>query len=67
VSTTPTRWTTTRYYNINGQRVAMRTNSTLSYLLSDVLGSSTIALSSTDSAQAVQLFAPHLVPRVYYL
>ncbi len=59
--------TPTKYYNVNGQRVAMRTNSTLSYLLSDVLGSSTIALTSTDSAQAVQLFAPHLVPRVYYI
>jgi len=51
--------TPTKYYNINGQRVAMRTNSTLSYLLSDVLGSSTIALSSSGSTQAVQLFAPY--------
>ncbi len=51
--------TPTKYYNINGQRVAMRTNSTLSYLLSDVLGSSTIALTSTGSTQAVQLFAPY--------
>jgi len=59
--------TPTTYYNVNGQRVAMRTNSTLSYLLSDVLGSSTIALTSTGSTQAVQLFAPHLVPRVYYI
>jgi len=54
--------TPTKYYNVNGQRVAMRTNSTLSYLLSDVLGSSTIALSSTGSAQAVQLFAPIWCP-----
>src|SRR6266702_7950098 len=51
--------TPTKYYNINGQRVAMRTNSTLSYLLSDVLGSSTIALTSSGSTQAVQLFAPY--------
>ncbi len=51
--------TTTKYYNVNGQRVAMRTNSTLSYLLSDVLGSSTIALTGTGSTQAVQLFAPY--------
>src|SRR6266699_6276003 len=51
--------TPTKYYNVNGQRVAMRTNSTLSYLLSDVLGSSTIALDSTGSTQAVQLFAPY--------
>ncbi len=51
--------TPTKYYNVNGQRVAMRTNSTLSYLLSDVLGSSTIALTSTGATQAVQLFAPY--------
>ncbi len=51
--------TITKYYNVNGQRVAMRTNSTLSYLLSDVLGSSTIALTSSGSTQAVQLFAPY--------
>jgi RHS repeat-associated protein len=51
--------TPTKYYNVNGQRVAMRTNSTLSYLLSDVLGSSTIALDSTGTTQAVQLFAPY--------
>src|SRR5260370_848485 len=51
--------TPTKYYNINGQRVSMRTNSTLSYLLSDELGSSTIALTSTGSTQAVQLFAPY--------
>ncbi len=37
----------------------MKTNSTLSYLLSDELGSSTIALDSTGNTQAVQLFAPY--------
>src|SRR6266571_7306144 len=31
--------TPTKYYNVNGQRVAMRTNSTLSYLLSHAWGS----------------------------
>jgi RHS repeat-associated protein len=51
--------TPTKYYNVNGQRVVMKTNGTLSYLLSDVLGSSTIALTSTGSTQAVQLFAPY--------
>jgi YD repeat-containing protein len=51
--------TPTKYYSANGQRVAMRTNSTLSYLLSDVLGSSTVALDSTGATQAVQLFAPY--------
>ena len=51
--------TPTKYYNVNGQRVAMKTNSTLSYLLSDELGSSTIVLTSSGSTQAVQLFAPY--------
>src|SRR5260370_41362971 len=51
--------TTTKYYSANGQRVAMRTNSTLSYLLADALGSSTVALDSTGATQAVQLFAPY--------
>jgi RHS repeat-associated protein len=51
--------TTTKYYNVNGQRVALKTGSTLSYLLSDLLGSSTIALTSSGSTQAVQLFAPY--------
>jgi len=51
--------TTTKYYSANSQRVAMRTNSTLSYLLADALGSSTVALDSTGTTQAVQLFAPY--------
>ncbi len=51
--------TTTKYYSASGQRIAMRTGSGFSYLLSDVLGSSTIALNSDGSTQAVQLFAPY--------
>jgi len=51
--------TTTKYYSANSQRVAMRTSSTLSYLLADALGSSTVALTSSGSTQAVQLFAPY--------
>jgi RHS repeat-associated protein len=39
--------------------VAMRTSGTLSYLLADALGSSTVALTSSGSTQAVQLFAPY--------
>jgi len=50
---------TTKYYSANGQRVAMRTSSTLSYLLADALGSSTVALDSTGATQAVQLFTPY--------
>ncbi len=37
----------------------MRQGNTLSYLLSDELGSTTITLSSTGSVTAVQLFAPY--------
>ncbi|MFL5626095.1 MAG: RHS repeat-associated core domain-containing protein [Ktedonobacteraceae bacterium] len=50
---------TAKYYSADGQRVAMRVNGTLSYLLSDILGSSTIALNSDGSGQAVQLFSPY--------
>src|SRR5258708_31125471 len=55
--------TTTKYYSANSQRVAMRTSSTLSYLLADALGSSTVALSSSGSTQAAQTFAPHRTVR----
>jgi RHS repeat-associated protein len=51
--------TTTKYYSIDGQRVALRTGGILSYLLVDALGSNTIALDSTGNTQAVQLFAPY--------
>src|SRR5258708_34132516 len=50
---------TSKYYSANGQRVAMRVNGILSYLLSDMLGSSTVALNSDGSGQAVQLFSPY--------
>ncbi len=49
---------TSKYYSTGGQRVAMRVNGLLSYLLSDNLGSSTVALNSDGSGQAVQLFSP---------
>src|SRR5579883_3521048 len=48
-----------KYYSAAGQRIAMRQGNTLSYLLSDGLGSTTIALSSIGSVTAVQLFAPY--------
>jgi hypothetical protein len=51
--------TTTKFYSVGGQRLAMRTSTTLTYLLSDALGSSTVALDSTGTTQAVQLFAPY--------
>jgi RHS repeat-associated protein len=51
--------TTTKYYSVGGVRVALKTSGVVSYLLSDGLNSTTIALSSTGSTQAVQLFAPY--------
>jgi len=51
--------TTMKYYSAHGQRVAMKVNGTLSYLLSDGLGSATLALNSDGSGQALQLFSPY--------
>jgi YD repeat-containing protein len=42
----------TKYYYANGQRIAMRTGSTLYYLLSDHLGSTSITTSSTGAKEA---------------
>jgi RHS repeat-associated protein len=44
--------TVTKYYYANGQRIAMRTGSTLYYLLSDHLGSTSITTSSTGAKEA---------------
>jgi len=44
--------TTIKYYSLNGQKVAMHWNSVLYYLLSDSLGSSTVALK--DDADHLQ-------------
>ncbi len=51
--------TVTNYYNVSGQRVAMRKGAILSYLVPDFLGSDSVALNSDGSVQAVQLFAPY--------
>ena len=51
--------TTIKYYSVNGQKVAMHWNGTLYYLLSDSLGSSTVALKDDGTTQAAQLFAPY--------
>src|SRR5579885_985522 len=48
-----------KYYSAAGQRIAMRQGNTLSFLVSDGRGSTTIALSSIGSVTAVQLFAPY--------
>jgi RHS repeat-associated protein len=51
--------TTTKYYNTGSQRVAMRTGSTLYYLLNDDLGGTSLVLTSGGGVQAVQLYAPY--------
>src|SRR5579883_2165347 len=53
--------TTTKYYNLNGQRIAVRvgSGSTLDYLVSDPLGSNSIALNDTGQVIAVQHYSPY--------
>ncbi|HEU5378533.1 MAG TPA: RHS repeat-associated core domain-containing protein [Ktedonobacteraceae bacterium] len=51
--------TTTKYYSLNGSRIAARVGSTLSYLVSDPLGSNTIALSSAGQVSALQHYSPY--------
>ena len=51
--------TATKYYNANGVRVAVRVGTTLSYLLSDPLGSNTVALNSTGQVIALQHYSPY--------
>jgi RHS repeat-associated protein len=51
--------TTTKYYNLNGSRIAVRTGSTLSYLVSDPLGSNTVALNSTGQVIGLQHYSPY--------
>ncbi len=50
---------TADYYFVNGQRVAEQVGSTFSYLIPNLEGSPTVALSSTGSVSAVQLFLPY--------
>jgi RHS repeat-associated protein len=59
VSTTGGTTTTTAYYYMAGKRIGLSVNGTISYLASDGLGSATVALSSSGSATAAQLFAPY--------
>src|ERR1019366_4249405 len=47
--------TVTNYYNVSGQRVAMRKGAILSYLVPDFLGSDSVALNADGTVQAVQL------------
>ncbi|WP_126556624.1 RHS repeat-associated core domain-containing protein [Dictyobacter kobayashii] len=58
VTITGSTTSTTKYYSVGGQIVAMRQDGTFSYLMPDFLGSNSIALRSDGSVQAVQLFLP---------
>ncbi len=51
--------TTAKYYFVAGQRVAEQVGSTFSYLIPNLEGSPTVALSSTGYVSAVQLFLPY--------
>src|SRR5579875_1163827 len=51
--------TTTNYYFVDGQRVAEQVGSTFSYLIPNLEGSPTVALSSTGTVSAVELFLPY--------
>jgi RHS repeat-associated protein len=49
----------TKYYTANGQRVAIRTDGVVSYLLPDTLGSVSLTLSADGSTESVQLYTPY--------
>ncbi len=59
ITTSGSTTTTTAYYYLGGERVAESVNSTISYLLSDRLGSAEVALNSSGSATASTLFGPY--------
>jgi RHS repeat-associated protein len=59
VSTTGGTTTTTAYYYMDGKRIGLSVNGTISYLASDGLGTATVTLSSSGSPTAAQLFAPY--------
>ncbi len=50
---------TADYYFVDGQRVAEQVGSTFSYLIPNLEGSPTVALSSTGTVSAVELFLPY--------
>jgi RHS repeat-associated protein len=58
VSTSGSTTTTTTYYAA-GPVTAINVNGTLSYPVSDTLGSTTVALSASGGVQADQLFTPY--------
>src|SRR6185312_8291778 len=59
VATTGGTTTTTTYYYAGRQCVALAVNGTFSYLASDLLGSATVALDTSGTPTASQLYAPY--------
>jgi RHS repeat-associated protein len=49
---------TIKYYSANGQKLAMNQQGTLTYLVSDLLGNSTLTLKSDGTLYSAQLFNP---------
>jgi hypothetical protein len=49
----------TTYYTLGGQRIALAVNGTVSYLASDRLGNTSVALDGAGNVSVSQLFAPY--------
>jgi RHS repeat-associated protein len=59
VSTTGTQTSTTTYYYAGSQRIALAVNGAVSYLASDQLGTTNVALDANGNTTAVVLDAPY--------
>jgi RHS repeat-associated protein len=59
IATTGNSRTTTTYYYANGQRIALAVNGVFSYLASDGLGSTVVALNASGTVTASLLYAPY--------
>jgi RHS repeat-associated protein len=59
VATTGGTTTTTTYYYAGSLRVALAVNGVISYLATDLLGSSAVALAASGTTTAAQLYAPY--------
>jgi RHS repeat-associated protein len=51
--------TTTKYYSVNGQRLAEKVGSSLSFLISDLSGNVVMAVTSVGTVTAVELYEPY--------
>ena len=51
--------TTTQFYSVGGQTIAVKVGSTLSYLVPDLLGSMVLALNASGTVSAVALYNPY--------